>query len=133
MRTSKYRRMKDLKDISLYIIDYLTGQISDENKDMLYQWVQESDANRQQFTRMREAWIGASIIEPTYDGEMAFLRFKKRVLNKSNVTKSTWFLRNKANIHSVMGWAAAVLRPILLTCTVVMYYNITKTTTSWYK
>ena len=125
MRTSKYRRMKDLKDISLYIIDYLTGQISDEGKELLAQWVQESDANRQQFTRMREAWLGASIIEPTYDGEIAFLRFKKHVLNRSNVTKSTWFLRNKANIHSVMGWAAAVLLPILLACTVFMYYNIT--------
>ena len=44
MRTSKYRRMKDLKDISLYIIDYLTGQISDEGKELLAQWVQDSDA-----------------------------------------------------------------------------------------
>ena len=125
MRTSKYRRMKDLKDISLYIIDYLTGQISDEGKELLAQWVQDSDANRQQFTRMREAWMGASIIEHTYDGEMAFLRFKKHVLNRSNIKKSTWMVRNQANIHGVMRWAAAVLLPILLTCTVVMYYNIT--------
>lgn len=125
MRTSKYRRMKDLKDISLYIIDYLTGQISDEGKELLAQWVQESDVNRREFTRMREAWMGASIIERNYDGEVAFLRFKKHVMNRSNVTKSTWFIRNKANIHSVMSWAAAILLPILLTCTVVMYYNIT--------
>ena len=125
MRTSKYRRMKDLKDISLYIIDYLTGQISDEGKELLVQWVQESEANRQQFLRMREAWIGSSIIDHTYDGEMAFLRFKKHVLNRSNIAKSTWFMRNKSYIHNTMRWAAAVLLPILLTCTVFMYYSIT--------
>ncbi|MBQ7451847.1 MAG: hypothetical protein IJV60_04770, partial [Prevotella sp.] len=117
--------MKDLKDISLYIIDYLTGQISDEGKELLAQWVQESEANRQQFLRMREAWIGSSIIDHTYDGEMAFLRFKKHVLNRSNIAKSTWFMRNKSYIQNTMRWAAAVLLPILLTCTVFMYYSIT--------
>ena len=125
MRTSKYRRMKDLKDISLYIIDYLTGQISDEGKELLAQWVQESEENRQQFLRMREAWAGASIIDHTYDGEMAFLRFKKHVLNKSTLTNSTWLVRNRSAINGTIRWAAAILLPILLTCTVFMYYSIT--------
>ena len=117
--------MKDLKDISLYIVDYLTGQISQEGKILLAQWVQESDENRRQFIRMREAWIGSSIIDHTYDGEMAFLRFKKHVLNRSNINKSTWLVRNQSTINGVIRWAAAILLPILLTCTVVMYYNIT--------
>ena len=125
MRTYKYRRMKDLKDISLYIIDYLTGQITDDGKELLVQWVQESDDNRKQFLRMREAWAGTSIIDNTYDGEMAFLRFKKHVLNKSNVAKSTWLVRNRSALNGAFRWAAAILLPILLTCTVVMYYNIT--------
>lgn len=117
--------MKEIKDISLYIIDYLTGQISDEGKELLAQWVQESEENRRQFIRMRETWMGSAIIDHTYDGESAFLRFKRRTLNKSNITNSTWLVRNQSAINGVFRWAAAILLPILLTCTVVMYYNIT--------
>jgi len=116
--------MKDKQDITLYIVDYLTGQLSEEGSQVLAQWVQESEENRKHFIRMREAWMGSSIIEHTYDGEMAFLRFKKRVLNISNVSKSTWIQRHQSNIRGAMRWAAAILLPVLLTCTTIMYFNI---------
>ena len=39
--------MKNNKDISLYIIDYLTGEISQEDADALAQWVMASEDNAQ--------------------------------------------------------------------------------------
>lgn len=124
MKMHKNKEMKDSQDITLYIVDYLTGQISKEGACALEQWVLESDENREHFIRMREAWMGSSIIEHTYDGEMAFLRFKKRVLKLSNISKSTWIQRYQSNVRDIMRWAAVILLPVLLTCTTIMYFNI---------
>jgi ferric-dicitrate binding protein FerR (iron transport regulator) len=118
------RKMKNNIDISLYIIDYLTGEISHENAEALAQWVKASDENAQEFLRMREAWMGSSIIEKAYDGEAAFLRFKKRVLNRFVVSNNTWLKRHEVGVRNAMLWAAAILFPILLTCTTVMYFNL---------
>lgn len=116
--------MKDKKDITLHIIDYLTGDISQADADALVQWVMASEENTQQFIRMKEVWMGSSIIENAYDGEAAFMRFKKRVLNHSIVPNNTWMQRHQSGIRNAMLWAAAILFPILLTCTTIMYYNI---------
>lgn len=117
--------MKDRQDITLYIIDYLTGEASQEELAALAQWIQESEENRAYFVRMRETWLGTSIIEHTYDSESAFLRFKKHTMNRSSVTKSTWIQRHQSDFRNVMKWAAAVLVPVLFTCTVVMYFFTT--------
>ncbi|MBO7068227.1 MAG: FecR domain-containing protein [Bacteroidaceae bacterium] len=116
--------MKDSQDISLLIVDYLTGEISPDDACTLDQWVQTSEENAHQLIRMREAWIGPSVIEHAYDGESAFLHFKRRVLNRSNISKPTWMDRHQANIRNAVLWAAAILFPILLTCTTIMYFNI---------
>ena len=42
MNTYKTRIMKGNQDITLHIIDYLTGEISQEGACALAQWVQES-------------------------------------------------------------------------------------------
>ena len=81
MKSYMKKRMKDKKDISLHIIDYLTGEIMQEDAEALAQWVMESEENARQFVRMKEAWMGSSIIEKAYDGEKAFLRFERHVLN----------------------------------------------------
>jgi len=116
--------MKDKKDITLLIIDYLIGDITQADADALAQWVMASEENTQQFVRMKEVWMGSSIIENAYDGEAAFMRFKKRVLNRSIVPNNTWMQRHQSGIRNAMMWAAAILFPILLTCTTIMYYNI---------
>jgi ferric-dicitrate binding protein FerR (iron transport regulator) len=121
-------RMKDKKDITLNIIDYLTGEISQEDADALAQWVMASEENAQQFVRMKETWMGSSIIEKAYDGEAAFLRFKRRTMNRSIVPNTTWMQRHRANVRNAMLWAAAILFPILLTCTTIMYFNISSLT-----
>lgn len=128
MRTCKNRRMKVNQDITLHIIDYLTGEISQEDADALAQWVMESEENAQQFVRMKEAWMGSSIIEKAYDGEAAFLRFKRRVLNRSIVSNNSWMQRHQSTVRNAMLWAAAILFPILLTCTTIMYYNLSSLT-----
>ena len=116
--------MKNKQDITLNIIDYLTGEASQEEMHALSQWVQESDENRQHFARMREVWVGTSIIEHNYDGESAFMRFKKRVMNRPTITESTWMQRNQLNISTVMKWAAVILLPILLTFTTILYFDV---------
>lgn len=116
--------MENHQDITLSIIDYLTGEASQEEMHALSLWVQESNENRQHFIRMRELWTGSSIIEHNYDGEAAFLRFKKRVMNRSTVADSTWMQRNQFNIRNVMRWAAVILLPILLTFTTILYFDI---------
>ena len=63
--------MKENQDITLNIIDYLTGEISQADADALAQWVMASEENARQFVRMKEAWMGSSIIEHAYDGEAA--------------------------------------------------------------
>ena len=67
--------------------------------------------------------MGPSIIEHAYDSESAFQRFKKHKLNRSTVSKNTWFNRHQTDIHRAMLWAAAVIFPILLTCTTVLYFR----------
>lgn len=116
--------MKDNKDRTLHIIDYLTGEILPEDADTLAKWVMESEENTQLFIRMKEVWVGCSIMEKTYEGEAAFLRFKKRMLNRSIIPKSSWIQRHQSGIRNAIMWAAAVLFPILLTCTTIMYYNL---------
>ena len=128
MKSYMKNRMKDKKDISLHIIDYLTGEISQEDADALAQWVKESEENARQFVRMKEVWMGSSIIEKAYDGEAAFLRFKRRVLNRSIIPYTTWMQRHQSTVRNAMLWAAAILFPILLTCTTIMYYNISNLT-----
>jgi len=124
MKRYKNRRMKDNQDIALNIIDYLTGEISTDGAEALAQWVQASEENAQEFVRMKEAWIGSSIIEKRYDGEAAFMRFKRRVLNQSVVPNATWMQRHHAFFRNAMLWAAAICFPILLACTTIMYYNL---------
>lgn len=116
--------MKENQDITLNIIDYLTGEISQADADALAQWVMASEENARQFVRMKEAWMGSSIIEHAYDGEAAFLRFKRRVLKRSIVPNATWMQRHRSGVRQAMLWAAAILFPILLTCTTIMYYNL---------
>ena len=128
MKTYKNRRMKVNQEITLHIIDYLTGEISQDDANALAQWVMASEENAQQFVRMKEAWMGSSIIEKAYDGEAAFLRFKRRVLNRSIVSNNTWMQRHQSTVRNAMLWAAAILFPILLTCTTIMYYNISSLT-----
>ena len=117
--------MKNNKDISLYIIDYLTGEISQEDADALAQWVMASEDNAQEFVRMKELWMGSSIIEKkSYDGDTAFLRFKRNVMNRSIVSNDTWIERHQSTVRNAVLWAAAILFPILLTCTTIMYFNL---------
>lgn len=120
--------MKNNQDISLLIIDYLTGEISREDADILAEWAASSEENAQQFVRMKEAWMGSSIIEKAYDGEAAFLRFKRHILNRSIVSSNSWLQRHQSTVRNAMLWAAAILFPILLTCTTIMYYNISSLT-----
>ena len=116
--------MKENQDITLHIIDYLTGEISQADLDALAQWAMASDENARQFVRMKEAWMGPSIIEHAYDGEVAFKRFKRRMLNCSIIPNTTWMQRHRSDVHHAMLWAAAILFPILLTCTTIMYFNL---------
>ena len=139
MKSYMKKRMKDKKDISLHIIDYLTGEIMQEDAEALAQWVMESEENARQFVRMKEAWMGSSIIEKAYDGEKAFLRFKRHVLNQSIIPNTTWMQRHQSTVRNAMLWAAAILFPILLTCTTIMYgriydgwRDVNVTTTRWH-
>lgn len=117
--------MKNNKDISLYIIDYLTGEISQEDADALAQWVMASEDNAREFVRMKELWMGSSIIEKkSYDGETAFLRFKRNVMNRPIISNDTWIGRHQSAVRNAVLWAAAILFPILLTCTTIMYFNL---------
>lgn len=124
MKTYMKNRMKNKKDITLYIIDYLTGEISQEDADALAEWVMQSDENAQEFVRMKETWMGSSIIEKAYDGESAFLRFKRSAMKRSIVPANTWMQRHHTVVRNTMLWAAAILFPILLTCTTIMYLNL---------
>lgn len=124
MRTYTNRRMKVNQDITLHIIDYLTGEISQEDAEALAQWTLASKENAQQFVRMKEVWMGSSIIEHDYDSESAFLRFKRRVLKSAMVSNNSWMKRHQSTVRNAMLWAAAIFFPILLTCTTIMYFNI---------
>ena len=118
--------MEKNQDISFLVVDYLTGEISQEDACALAEWVEASEENRREFLRMREAWIGATAIDNTYDGEAAFQRFKKRVLKHTLVSNRTWLQRHQYVLHKTLVYAAAILFPIMLICTTIMYVNISK-------
>jgi Fe2+-dicitrate sensor, membrane component len=68
------------EQIELLIIDYLAGEISRGNMDILNQWIGESDENRNHFDLLRNIWTNASSGSSSeFDADEAYQRFKIRI------------------------------------------------------
>lgn len=113
-------------DIQNLIVDYLTGQLEGEGAEQLTQWVQESDEHAAYFVRQKELWMGAGLGQRSmFDADAAFRRFKHQVMERPGTPKSTqWLEASRRHTHEIFQWAAAILIPLLATCTVILSLQV---------
>lgn len=95
--------MIDKDKIQDYVIDFLTGEITEEDRLLLDSWLQASSENRDEFKRIQEIWASSIDIQVAkrFPYENAFKSFKKRRFNQ----RRSLFLR----------WTAVAAAVVLLT------------------
>ena len=106
------------------ITDYLTGEISPDDRARLCEWVEESEKNKAILERFREVWIGADQVACKYDPEEAFRKFQRRTLHKSDTPKFKWEKKAKEYKKEIYRWAAAIFMPIVITSAVLAYLQV---------
>ncbi len=65
--------------IEEFIADYLSGNISEENRKLLLTWVAEKEENRKYFDDRREIWFSSMSSDEirTFSPSRGFLKFTK--------------------------------------------------------
>lgn len=117
--------MKDDKEgIYNLITDYLTGEISTEDKVRLSDWISASEENMKLFVRWKEVWMGAEQVVTEYDSEAAFARFKRRTMRQPDREDPKWSECYLSHTREMFQWAAVILLPILLTSTLYFYLQV---------
>ena len=110
------------------ITDYLTGDITSDGERELLSWIQQSDENQRLFLEWKELWLGAgnSDIMHRFSNEAAFRRFRQQKFSNDEIKDRKQQIKNKyMRVSTIWRWAAAaVIIPLLVTCTVVMYLQI---------
>lgn len=93
------------------VIDSLAGKITDEERNLLSEWIEKSEENRLYYLQIKEIWVSSGMGNPdiTSQKEQAFRMFMERVgLSEKNkrIRRKKYFIR-AASI-------AAVLLPFVL-------------------
>ncbi len=102
------------------ITDYLTGEISPEDKAQLCEWLKVSEENRALFERLREVWLGVDQVVYKYNPEEAFRKFQQETLHKAGAPKFKWTKRVREYRKEIYRWAAAIFMPIVITSAVLV-------------
>jgi ferric-dicitrate binding protein FerR (iron transport regulator) len=76
------------EEIDMLIINFLSKEISNEERTALQNWIMQSDDNRQYFIQMQDLWKSISHDEVSFDSEQAYKRFVKRIEASRRVSRS---------------------------------------------
>ena len=85
------------------IIDDLTHNISPSDKNVLDEWLNSSDKNKEYYSELKEIWITNTVLEESkkYNHKSAFQLFKRKTI-KGNKYKIKTFLKYAAIIMSLL-------------------------------
>ena len=99
-----------MDDKFLYLTsNYLTGEITEAEKEALFAWVNQSEANKAEFDEMKELWELSGDIEEEFDTDIsvAWEKVAKRTIKKeAKIIRYPWnrqLLRIAAVIFVVVG------------------------------
>lgn len=110
----------EIKDINEVIIRFLDGTATGEEKVFLFNWLKQSEKNRNEFSEVRDLWLlGNTIATDDLETEIALERFKNRIQStESGLGKNRFVFRK----HFVPFLRVAAVFLMLFTVGSVFYY-----------
>ena len=103
------------------ITKYLQGEASDNEKQMLLDWLRESELNKKTFSELQDIWLSAGApLSSELDTSKAYLRFKEKV----------YALEKKKNTLAVFPLYKIVATVALLICCSFIFYYAGKNSSS---
>ncbi len=103
---------EEMRDINDLIIKYLDGSATGPDEESLKAWLEESDANRSDFSQIRDLWILSST---TYGEDPATDKALARLMRRIRVRESG-LRRNPFSLVLKVAAAAIVLLGVGYTC-----------------
>ena len=92
------------------IVNYLSHQLSPDEKEELHTWLSQSDENRRYFIEMQDLWNTlATQDKDTFDSEAAYRRFKARISFQQQPDG-----KKRRHFPAPVYWAAAVVLAFVL-------------------
>ena len=85
--------MNEIKDINEVIIRFLDGTATGEEKVFLFNWLKQSEKNRNEFSEVRDLWLlGNTIATDDLETEIALERFKNRIQSTESGLRKSRFV-----------------------------------------
>ena len=110
----------EIKDINEVIIRFLDGTATGEEKVFLFNWLKQSEKNRNEFSEVRDLWLlGNTIATDDLETEIALERFKNRIQSTESGLRKNSFVFRK---HFVPFLRVAAVFLMLFTVGSVFYY-----------
>ena len=111
----------EIKDINEVIIRFLDGTATGEEKVFLFNWLKQSEKNRNEFSEVRDLWLlGNTIATDDLETEIALERFKNRIQSTESGLRKNRFVFRK---HFVPFLRVAAVFLMLIP---IVYWNILK-------
>ena len=86
----------EIKDINEVIIRFLDGTATGEEKVFLFNWLKQSEKNRNEFSEVRDLWLlGNTIATDDLETEIALERFKNRIQSTESGLRKNRFVFRK--------------------------------------
>jgi transmembrane sensor len=117
----------EIKYIENLIHGYLSGSISQKDKDDLFSWLVKDSENVKYFNQISDIWLSSSVFQDSHSfhSDEAFNRVKTKInyVNTQVIPAKTKVIR--------LSWlkAAAILIPIILISSLVTKFTLTTKTT----
>ena len=110
----------EIKDINEVIIRFLDGTATGEEKVFLFNWLKQSEKNRNEFSEVRDLWLlGNTIATDDLETEIARERYKNRIQSTESGLRKNRFVFRK---HFVPFLRVAAVFLMLFTVGSVFYY-----------
>ena len=107
-----YMMKNESNNIENLVHSYLTGNISDQEKQELFRWLVQDPSNLTYFNQMADIWLSSSVFQDSqnFNSDIAFERVKSKI---SDANLFAGEARHR-NIQLPWYWAAAILVIVIL-------------------
>ncbi len=107
-----YMMNNESNNIENLVHSYLTGNISDQEKQELFRWLVQDPSNLTYFNHMADIWLSSSVFQDSqnFNSDIAFERVKSKI---SDANLFAGEARHR-NIQLPWYWAAAILVIVIL-------------------
>lgn len=109
------------QDIHEVITDLLTGEITDEGRRAIEEWLAADPANEQRLRIYRELWTASH--GEHFDARAALRRFRRYKPRLEERRQQIHQAHRRHVRNNIIRWAAVIIMPLLLTGSVILYLN----------